>query len=142
MSKAAAIDFLREQLVAGENERKKVLLAIQAAQARLPQIDAEVQAIKLLLGKHTGEIDRQPRSTQSTANSALNGSVSSLVHRALTEAGKPQRTEQLLAFLQSHGKPTTSATLRGTIHQNAKVGKLFKSVTPGVYGLIEWQQQR
>ena len=144
MGKAAAIEFLREQLVASESERKKVQTAIQTAQARLPQIEAEIQATKLLLAKHTGEPHQLPIASQPTRHldpiDAVS-SISRLIVKALTEAGKPQRTEQLLAFLASHGKRTTSATLRSTIHQSVKKGKLFKSATPGVYGLLEWEDR-
>jgi len=135
MSKMAAIEFLKEQLIAIEDERKK----LQEAIARLSQLDAEVQAINLLLAKHSGEKHRLPSATQilRSENAVTSGtSISKLIIRALTEAGKPQRTEQLLAFLGSHGKQTHGHTLRSTIHQS----KLIKSVTPGVYGLVEWSQ--
>lgn len=139
MSKMAAIAFLKDQLTSVENERKKVQAEVAVAMAKLPKLEAEAQALKLVLAKHTGETDRLPHPSQPALYSSTGGSVSSLVIRALTEAGKPQKTEQLLAFLASHGKRTTSATLRSTIHQSAKRGKVFKSVTPGLYGLIEWQ---
>ena len=135
MSTVAGIEFLKGDLIAVESERRK----IQAAMARLPQLDAEYQAIKLLLAKHTGETGKLPYTAPPSQYVTPGNSVSSLVVRALKEAGKPQKTEQLLAFLESHGKPTSSATLRSTIHQNAKRGKVFKSVTPGLYGLVEWQ---
>jgi hypothetical protein len=137
MSKIAGIEFLKEQLIAVENEKKK----LQAALARLPQLDAEVQAIKLLLAKHAGETNQLPLSSQEARTvSPVNAgtSISKLIVRALTEAGKPQRTEQLLAFLASHGRPTHGHTLRSTIHQS----KIIKSVTPGLYGLTEWAQER
>lgn len=138
MSKTAAIEFLKEQLAASENERKKM----QALIARLPQVEAEIQATKLLLAKHTGEPHQLPFASQPTQHldpiDAV-ASISKLIVKALNEAGKPQKTEQLLAFLASHGKRTTSATLRSTIHQSMKKGKLFKSVLPGVYGLLEWE---
>lgn len=131
MSKMAAIEFLKDQLASVENERKKV----QAAMARLPQLDAEAQAIMLLLTKHSGETDKLPHSTQIAPYSANGGSVSNLVIRALTEAGKPQTTGQLIAFLASHGKQTTSATLRSTIYM--KKNRPFKVISPGLYGLVE-----
>lgn len=137
MSKTAAIEFLKEQLAASENERKKM----QELIARLPQIEAEIQATKLLLAKHTGGPRQLPLASQPTQHLDPIDAVSSiatLITRALTEAGKPQRSEQLLAFLASHGKRTSSATLRSTIHQYVKKGKVFKSVRPGLYGLIEW----
>lgn len=134
MSKIAGIEFLKEQLISVERERRE----IQEAMAKLPQLDAEAQAIKLLLAKHAGEKHRLAATPPVIRHSgAMNGepSISKLVLRALTEAGKPQTSAQLLAFLASHGKQTQSHTLRSTIHQ----GKLFRSVTPGVYGLVEWQ---
>lgn len=140
MSKAAAIEFLKEQLLASEGERKKILAAIQNAQARLPQLDAEINATKLLISKHTGEPHQLPLSAKPIQQEEHlgEGSIASLIFKALSEAGKPQRYEQLLAFLASHGKSPSSATLRSTIHQYVKRGKLFKAVRPGVYGLLEW----
>jgi hypothetical protein len=134
MGKAAGIEFLKEQLVAAEGQRKE----LQEALTKLPQVEAKIQAINLLLAEHSGEKTRLPSAPQGDRSaSPLNGeSISKLTVRALTEAGKPQRTEQLLAFLASHGKQTQRHTLRSTIHQS----KLIKSVQPGVYGLIEWQQ--
>ncbi|MDO8358154.1 MAG: hypothetical protein Q7U76_17390 [Nitrospirota bacterium] len=129
MSKAAAIEFLEEQLINAE---------------------AEVQAIKLLLARHKGmrsgvnhapQPAPLPRPSTSSLYEEFSGasrSVADLVRQALDEANKPQRTEQLLAFLASHGKTATSATLRSAIHQYIKRGKRFKSVAPGLYGLIEW----
>jgi len=140
MSKTAAIEFLKEQLASSENERKR----IQALVARLPQIEAEIQATKLLLSKHTGEPHQLPLTSQPTQHLDpidAASSISKLIIRALTEAGKPQRSEELLAFLASHGKQTSSATLRSTIYQYAKRGKLFKAVRPGVYGLLEWDNR-
>jgi len=136
-SKIAAIEFLKEQLATAEGEHRK----IRAVMARLPQLDAEIQAIKLLLAKHTGEkeVDRAVPSTPSTLYPAQSGSVTSLAHRALREAGKPQKTEQLLSFLASHGKETSSATLRSAILNNAKRGRLFRVVGPGIYGLLDSQ---
>jgi hypothetical protein len=135
-SKAAGIEFLKERLVSAENEQKKAQAA-QAIAARLPQLDAEIQAIKLLLTTHAegAGIDTPPRSIQSTPYSGQGLSVSTLVRRALAEAGKPQKTEQLLAFLASHGKPTSHATLRSTIYQQK--GKIFRSISPGVYALMD-----
>ena len=136
MSKIAGVEFLKEQLIAVERERKE----LQDAVARLPQLDAEVQAIKLLLAKHAGDKHRLPVTVPVAKPAApINGepSLAQLVVRALTEAGKPQNTAQLLGFLASHGKSPARGTLRSTIHQR---GKLFKSVSPGVYGLVEWQQ--
>ena len=135
MNSNAGIEFLKSKLATVEIERKKV----QAAVARLPKLDTEVQAIKLLLATYTGETDQYPSTDQSPLYSSQGNSVSSLVYRALTEAGKPQKTEALLAFLASHGKQTTSATLRSTIYMRVKSNKLFKVVAPGVYGLKEWQ---
>ena len=135
MNSNAGIEFLKRQLDTAETERTKV----QAAVARLPKLDAEVQAIKLLLATYTGETDQSPSTDQSPLYSSQGNSVSSLVYRALTEAGMPQKTEELLAFLASHGKQTTSATLRSTIYMRVKSNKLFKVVAPGVYGLKEWQ---
>ena len=137
MSKIAGIEFLKEQLIAVENEKKK----LQAALARLPQLDAEVNAIKLLLAKHAGEVHQLPIPSQEARRGrpvSAEPSISKFIIQALTEAGKPQRTEQLLAFLASHGKQTHGHTLRSTIHQS----RLIKSVTPGVYGLVEWQQEK
>ncbi len=134
MSKMAGIEFLKEQLIAVENERKK----LQEAITKLSQLDAEAQAINLLLAKHAGETHKLPIPAQAARRGRpMNGepSISTLIIRALTEAGKPQKTEQLLAFLASHGKHTHSHSLRSTIHQS----KLIESVTPGVYGLVEWQ---
>ncbi|MEK6761289.1 MAG: hypothetical protein AABY96_01130 [Nitrospirota bacterium] len=144
MSKAAAIEFLKEQLVAGETERKKTQTSIQTSQARLVQLDAEIQATKLLLAKHTGDKEQLTFPTQSTqyqvpADSGT--SVSRLVIQALTESGKPLKTDQLLTFLSRHGKQTSRATLRSTLHLNAKKGTL-KPISPGLYGLSEWQQLR
>ena len=138
MSKTAAIEFLKEQLVASENERKK----IQSLIARLPQIDAEIQATKLLLSKHMGgqhQLPLAPQPTNRLDPISDGSSIAQLIVRALTEAGKPQRSEPLLAFLASHGKHPKSATLRSTIHQYVKKGKVFKSVKPGLYGLLEWE---
>jgi hypothetical protein len=119
MSKAAAIEFLEEQLIAAE---------------------AEVQAIKLVLARHRGMkgVNPSPRPIPSHSYVPTGGSVADLSHRALHEAGKPQTTGQLLAFLASHGKRTTSATLRSSIYQFTKQGKKFKRVAPGLYGLAEW----
>ena len=142
MSKTAAIEFLKAQLVAVESDRKKTLAAIAAAQVRFPQLDAEVQALKLLLAKHTGEANQLPPSSPSIQQPTSGDSVASLAVRALTEAGKPQTTAQLLGFLKSHGKETTSATLRSTIYHSAQKGKLFKVVSAGVFGLIEWEDRR
>ena len=142
MGKAAAIEFLREQLHACETEHKKILAAVQTAQARLPQIDAEINATKLLLSKHTGEPSQLMFSShpaQRTEPSAEGPSIATLILKALTEAGKPQRYEQLLAFLATHGKHPKNATLRSTIHLYLKRGKLFKKVRPGVIGLREWE---
>lgn len=141
MSKTAAIEFLKSQLVAVESDRRKTLAAIQAAQARLPQLDAEMQALKLLLAKHTGEANQLPSSPSLIQQSTSGESVASLAVRALKEAGKPQTTAQLLGFLASHGKMATSATLRSTLHQRAQKGKLFKAVSPGVFGLLEWENR-
>lgn len=140
MSKAAAIEFLKEQLLASESERKKVLAAIQTAQSRLPQLDAEISATNLLISKHTGEPRQLPLSVKPAQqeNHLVEGSIAMLIFKALSEAQKPQRYEQLLAFLASHGKHPSNATLRSTIHQYVKRGKLFKSVQPGVCGLLEW----
>lgn len=136
MSNSAGVEFLRRQLAAVETERKKV----QEAAAKLPQLDAEVQAIKLLLSKYTGEVEPQYATTPQSALYSSDGpSISDLAYQALMEAGKPQNTEQLLSFLASHGKKTSSATLRSMIYGKAKRGKLFKTVHPGVYGLKEWQ---
>ena len=140
MGKAAAIEFLREQLQDCETEREKIL----AAQARLPQIDAEINATKLLLSKHTGEPSQLMFSSQPAHRadpSAEGSSIATLIIKALTEAGKPQRYEQLLAFLATHGKHPTNGTLRSTIHQYLKRGKLFKGVRPGVIGLLEWENK-
>lgn len=138
MNKGAAIEFLRDQSVAVESERRKIVATIQAAQSKLPQLDAEMQALKLLLAKHTGEANQLPLSSHPIHQLVMD-SVASLVVRALTEAGKPQTTAQLRSFLLSHGKQTSPATLRGTILERAKKGRLFKTISPGVYGLIEWK---
>ena len=121
MGKAAAIEFLEEQLIAAE---------------------AEVQAIKLVLARHRGlKVSSLPsRPTSTPSYSAMGGSVADLAHRALKEAGKPQTTEQLLAFLGTHGKRTTSATLRSSIYQFVRQGKRFKRVAPGLFGLAEWPE--
>jgi hypothetical protein len=119
MSKAAAIEFLEEQLL---------------------QAEAEVKAIKLVLARHK---EAKPTDTLSpppaASHSGVGKSVADITHRALIEAGKQQTTEQLLAFLATHGKPTSSATLRSSIYQFVKIGKRFKRIAPGLYGLIEWQ---
>ncbi|OGW51478.1 MAG: hypothetical protein A2V62_09975 [Nitrospirae bacterium RBG_19FT_COMBO_58_9] len=144
MGKAAAIEFLREQLLACEAEQRKIHVTIQAAQARLPQIDAEIHAAKLLLSKHTGQPSQLTFSSpplQRADQLAEGPSIATLMLKALTEAGKPQRYEQLLAFLATHGKHPTNATLRSTIHQYLKRGKLFKAVRPGVIGLLEWENK-
>ena len=144
MGKAAAIEFLREQLLACEAEQKKIHAAIQAAQARLPQIDAEIHATKLVLSKHTGQPSQLTLSSQPPQRTALlaeGPSIAMLILKALTEAGKPQRYEQLLAFLATHGKHPKNATLRSTIHQYVKRGKLFRPVRPGVIGLLEWENK-
>ena len=119
MSKAAAIEFLEEQLVAAE---------------------AEVQAIKLVLARHRGSkaANPQPRPILAHSLPPTGGSVADLSHRALYEAGKPLTTAQLLAFLATHGKRATSATLRSSIYQFTKHGKRFKRVAPGLFGLAEW----
>jgi hypothetical protein len=119
VNKAALVESLEEQLVAAE---------------------AEVQALKLLLARYrVQKVPNTPpqRPAHFPSYSANGGSVSDVVHRALIEAGKPQKTEQLLAFLASHGKPTTSATLRSTIYQFTKQGKRFKRISPGLYDLAE-----
>lgn len=137
MSKSAAREFLKEQLATAETEQKR----LQAAVARLPLLEAEIQACKLLLEKLSGGMRIEPpsRSTHTAPSfSAQGDSISSLVQRALTEANKPQTTAQLLAFLASHGKRTTSATLRSTIYM--KKGKLFNVISPGLYGLIGWER--
>jgi len=135
MSKDAGIDFLKHQLAAVEAERKK----LEAAVAKLPQLEAEAQAIKLLLSKYGGkDIDQTTVAPQAALYSPPGPSVCALALRALSEAGKPQTTTQILASLASHGKVTTSATLRSTILINAHKNKLFKVYAPGVYGLKEW----
>lgn len=142
MGKTAAIEFLREQLLACEAEQKKIHATIQAAQARLPQIDAEIHATKLLLSKHTGQpsqLTLSPQASQRADLVAEGPSIATLILKALTEAGKPQQYEQILAFLATHGKHPTNATLRSTVHQYLKRGKLFKAVRPGVIGLLEWE---
>jgi hypothetical protein len=141
MSKTAAIEFLKEQLAASEHERKK----IEALIARLPQIEAEIQATKLVLAKHTGSMQQisLPSQTRPSAHPAdAVSSVSRLTVQALTEAGKPQTTAQLLGFLASHGKQTTSATLRSTIWLLANKGRLFRVIHPGLYGLVGWEDSR
>ena len=141
MSKTAAIEFLKAQLVAVESDRKKTLAAIVAAQAKFPPLDAEMQALKLLLAKHTGEANQLPSSSPSIQQPTSGDSVASLAVRALMEAGKPQTTAQLVGFLTSHGKKTTSATLRSTLHHRAQKGKLFKVISPGVFALLEWENR-
>ena len=125
MNKQAGIEFLRNQLASVESERKK--------------LDAEEQAIRLLLAKHAGteRSESLPRPKTVYSYSFVNGgeSISSLTVQALKEAGKPQRTEQLLAFLASHGKKTSSATLRSTIYM--KKGKVFTVISPGLYSLVD-----
>lgn len=123
MSKAAAITFLEEQLQVAE---------------------AEVQALRLVLERYRGGAKEASasivrKSPQTSMYSQGGQSVGDMVHRALHEAGKPQTTAQLLSFLASHGKTTSSATLRGSIHQFIKQGKRFKAIAPGLYGLIEWK---
>lgn len=138
MNKAAGIEFLRERLNAIEGDRKNL-------HAQLSQLDDEVQAIKLLLAKYAGIAPSLPLSyhaDQSIDPIDAVSSVSALAAKALAEAGKPQKTAQILAFLAKHGKSTSSATLRSTIHQKAEMGKLFKVLEPGVFGLMEWSQTR
>jgi len=145
MGKAAAIEFLKAQLIASENDRRKAQVTIQEAQARLVQLDAEIQATKLLLAKHSGDKEQLPLPTQQTKYLVPVGGVSSvskLVVQALTESGKPLRTDQLISFLARHGKQTSRATLRSVIHHSAKKGMMLRSFSPGLYGLSDWQQLR
>lgn len=135
MNKVAGIEFLQEQRIAVERERKE----LQAAIAKLPQLDAEIQAIDLLLAKHVGEKHRlniDHSASRPPTPPPTNGelSIAKLTFRALTEAGKPLTSAQLLAYLASHGRTSVKGnTLRSTINQS----KLMRSVTPGVYGLVE-----
>ena len=135
MRNVAGIEFLKEQLVSVESQWKEV----QDAISKLPELEAEMQAIKLLLAKHSGGKQQPTLSSHvdlSNGHATATLSVAKLVLKALTEAGKPQSSAQLLTFLASHGKNTNSGTLRSTIYQR---DKLFKSVKPGVYALKEWQ---
>ena len=133
----AGIEFekcLREQLVVFESQRK----ALQDAIAKLAQVEAKIQAINLLRAEHSGEkhpLPIAPKVMRSGGHASSGPSISKLIVRALTEAGKPQTSAQLLAFIASHGRTVKNSSIRNIIHQS----KLLQSVTPGVYGLVEWQ---
>jgi hypothetical protein len=142
MSKTAAIEFLKHQLAEVQKTYEMERRKMQEMMSRLPSLEAEANAIKLLLSKHAGTQDhvRPPSQTiRSLDPIDAVSSVSRLSVRALTEAGKPQTTAQILGYLASHGKQTSSATLRSTIYMSAKRGRIFKVISPGLYGLIEWK---
>lgn len=123
MDKTAGIEFLKDRLIAVEIERK--------------QLEAEVQAINLLLAKHAGAKPKAPIAshvTRPTAKAKGGPSISSLIQKALMEAGKPQTTAQLQSFLVTHGRIIKNSSLRSTIHQS----RWIESMEPGIYGLVEW----
>ena len=122
------IEFLKHKLIIVETKRNK----IQEKITELQKLDNEIQAIKFLISKYMGK-------TELIYPILYEMSISSFVYKFLSDIGKPQTTKELLVFLASKGKQTTSATLRSTIYGMVKRDKLFKVISPGLYGLKDWK---
>jgi hypothetical protein len=69
--------------------------------------------------------------------SSTDRSIAEYAQDVLREAGKPLTINEILPAVLAKGKTVTRPTLAGEIYRNVKLGRVFKKVGPGLFGLLE-----
>ena len=69
-------------------------------------------------------------------------SIPNLVYSVLKEAGKPLRAEQIIPLVAAKGRQVEKVSMLGAIYRGIQKGQLFKLVSPGLFGLLEWTEQK
>ena len=67
-------------------------------------------------------------------------SIPDMVVAVLKQSGKPMRTDEIMAALLVHDKTLSRPSVMGAIYRNAKSGRLFRLVKPGIFALLGWEQ--
>jgi len=146
----AAIDALKAQIknkkaaLAKLRDQEEEFKRLQKAISLMPRIEGDLAALERSLKIVKGEEDSGTQITPQTGSLTMadmfgRESVPQLIYSVLKEAAKPQRIEQIMPLLAARGCTATEPTVRGAIYRNAKIGKMFRLVAPGTFGLTEWQ---
>lgn len=150
-----ALDAIRAQiktkraLLTRLNDQIQEFKRLQGEIAKIPTIKADVEALERALAIIKGEEGRQetPRTgLQQVMDSfgeepGVARPVAFYVATALKEAGKPLPFSQIIPLIAAKGCTANEPTVRGAIYRNVKSERLFKLVTPGVIGLLEWNNR-
>ncbi len=145
----AGIDVLKAQIrskkaaLAKLREREEEFKRLQKVMAGIPKLQADLSALERSLAILKGEeVPEDPRDRKvidiATIEHLFTRNVPRLVYRVLKEAAKPLRIEQIMPLLAAMGCTAVKPTVRGAIYRNAKPGKIFKVLGPGIFALSEW----
>lgn len=66
-------------------------------------------------------------------------SIPQMVEAVLREANKPMNGDEVMDALLVKDKNLNKPSVMGAIYRNAKAGRIFKIVQPGVFGLLEFE---
>ena len=117
----------------------------------IPKLEADLNALNRTLAILKGEEYQEQQSTLKPLSKghtifkrriirSNTVSIPHLVSSILKEAGKPLTGDQIIPVLAAKGKLVTRNTLLSVIYRLIQHKKIFKLVSPGTFGLLEWDK--
>jgi hypothetical protein len=119
-------------------QKRTELERLQQAVVAIPQVQNDLAALERTLAILRGDtVSEQPLSAQSYTPPPE--PYPQLAQAILREQRTPLTGDQITHIARSQGKPVRRSSLMGALYRCIKEGKYFKLVSPGTFGLLEWE---
>ena len=157
---ATAVNTIGAEIEAKRSELKMAEETLRRVQILRMEISALERARAILEGKTINQFDldhgsivvgpgtgrlvitptsvRTEVSSQSTDLYKRQESIPAMVFNALKESGKPLASDEIMAALLMRDRNLNRPSVLGAIYRNAKAGRMFRVIKPGVFGLLAW----
>ena len=120
-------------------QQEKELERLRTEVATIPRVQTDLAALERTLAILQGEEPPEP-SVESGANEETSKSIPSLAYSVLKDTGKPMTGDDMYAAFTARDREVTKSSLLGALYRNVKKGRLFRLVSSGTFGLLEWPE--
>lgn len=128
--KFPSISDLQNMIRERRRHRSRIIVERKKVQARLDQIDRELQMLDGRGGRSAGGGGGRGRGRGRNAQS-----LTEVMEAVLKKSGKPMRVGEIVSAVQQAGYRSSSANFRGIVNQTLIKDKRFSAASRGHYQL-------
>jgi hypothetical protein len=119
---------------------EKELERLKKEVAAIPRVQADLSALERTLAILQGEEVPESSGGVSASEETSTESIPTFAYSILKDTGKPMTGDDLHAAFLTKGKEVSKSSLLGALYRNVKKNRLFRLVSSGTFGLLDWPE--